>query len=99
MEVDFDDDDLARLEVDPRFTSAGYGPEIVRGFRKVMQAIRAAPDERDLYVLRGLRFEKLAGDRKHQYSLRINKQWRLIVELRGAGQQKRIGIVGIEDYH
>lgn len=98
MEVAFDDPELDRLETDAKF-SAGYGPEIVRGFRKAMQAIRAAADERDLYSLRGLRFEKLGGARKHQHSLRINKQWRLIVELRGVGQQKRIGVVGIEDYH
>ena len=48
MEVEFADADLAGLEVDPRFT-AGLAPAIVRGFRKAMQAIRAAHDERDLY--------------------------------------------------
>lgn len=98
MEIDHDDDDLDRLETDAGFT-AGYGPEIVRGFRKAMQAVRAAQDERDLYASRGLRFEKLEGNRKHQHSMRINKQWRLIVALRGTGQQKRVGIVAIEDYH
>ena len=98
MEADFDSDDLDRLETDPAF-SAGFGPEIVRGFRKAMQAIRAANDERDLYASRGLRFEALKGKRSHQHSLRINKQWRLIVELRGTGAQKRVGIVGVEDYH
>ncbi len=98
MEVACPDEDLDRLEVDATFT-AGYGPEIVRGYRKVMQAIRAAHDERDLYNSRGLRFEKLDGKRKHQHSLRINKQWRLIVELESEASQKRIRIVGIEDYH
>jgi proteic killer suppression protein len=98
MEVDFDSDDLDKLEVEAAFTG-GFGPEIVRGFRKVMQAIRAAHDERDLYAARGLRFEKLEGKRKHQHSLRINKQWRLIVEMRGQGASKRIGVIGIEDYH
>ena len=98
MRVEFDDDDLDRLETDPDFT-AGHGTEIVRGFRKVMQSIRAAPDERTLYALRGLAFEKLKGKRKHQHSLRINKQWRLIVELRSKGPDKRIAIVAIEDYH
>jgi toxin HigB-1 len=98
MNVEFDDPDLDRLETDAGFTG-GYGQEIVRGFRKVLQAIRAAQDERDLYALRGLRFEKLKGSRDHEHSLRINKQWRLIVELRGAGQQKRMGVKSIEDYH
>lgn len=98
MEVEFDTDDLDKLETEPAFTG-GFGPEVVRGFRKVMQAIRAAQDERDLHASRGLRFEKLSGKRKHQHSFRINKQWRLIVEIRGQGTQKRIGIVSIEDYH
>ncbi len=64
-----------------------------------MQAIRAAVDERDLYALRGLRFERLKGDRSHQCSLRINKQWRLVVELRGDAPKKRVAVVAIEDYH
>jgi proteic killer suppression protein len=98
MVVEFDDPDLDRLEVDASF-DAGFAPEIVRGFRKVMQVIRAAPDERDLYRLKGLRFEKLKGKRQHQHSLRINGQWRLIVELRGAGSDKRVGVVEIADYH
>lgn len=98
MEAEFDSNDLDRLETDAAFT-AGFGPEIVRGFRKAMGAVRAAHDERDLYASRGLRFEQLKGKRSHQHSLRINKQWRLIVELRGTGIQKRVGIVGIEDYH
>lgn len=98
MTPEFDSSELDRLEVDASFT-AEYGAEVVRGFRKVMQAIRAAVDERDLYASRGLRFEKLDGKRKHQYSLRINRQWRLIVDLRGEAPNKRVGIVGIEDYH
>lgn len=98
MEVEFDDDDLDQLEVDPRFTM-GHAQNVVRGFRKVMQAIRAASDERDLYNLRGLRFEKLQGKRAHQHSLRINDQWRLVVELPASNQSKKIRVIKIEDYH
>ena len=98
MDVEFDSDELDRLETDVAF-NAGFGPEIVRGYRKVVWAIRAAPDSRDLRASRGLRYERLKGKRSHQHSLRINKQWRLIIEIRGEGQQKRVGIVGIEDYH
>jgi proteic killer suppression protein len=98
MEVEFAKEELDRLETEPEGT-CGFAREIIRGFRKAMQAIRAAQDERDLYALRGLRFEKLKGGRSHQYSARINKQWRLILELVGEGAAKRIRIVGIEDYH
>lgn len=98
MDVEFDDDTLDRLETDRTF-HGGFGQEVVRGFRKVMQIIRSAADERDLSGLRGLGFEKLKGQRKHQRSLRINKQWRLIVEIRGEGRNRRVGVVEIVDYH
>jgi toxin HigB-1 len=96
MEVEFADPNLDVLEVDPKSTF-GFSPEIVRGFRKTMQAVRSANDERDLLALRGLRFERLKGKRQHQFSLRINKQWRLIIEIEGP--PKRVRIIGIEDYH
>jgi len=41
--------------------------------------IESAHDERDLYAVKSLRFEKLNGDRRGQSSLRINDQWRLII--------------------
>jgi proteic killer suppression protein len=87
VDVEFANADLDGLETEPEHT-CGFAREIVRGFRKAMQAIRAAQDERDLYVLRGLRFEKLKGARSHQYSVRINKQWRLIMELESEEPQK-----------
>jgi len=98
MEVEYDDPELERLEQDPEFT-AGQSMPVVKGFRRVIAQIRAALDERDLYALKSRRFEKLKGDRQHQRSLRINDQWRLIVEVRGEAPNKKIGIVGIEDYH
>lgn len=98
MDVDFADDELDRLETDKEFT-AGHGREVVRGYRKAMGAIRAANDERDLYASKGLRFEKLEGARSHQRSMRINKQWRLILELTGEAPNKTVRVIGIEDYH
>ena len=43
----------------------------------------------------GNRFEVLGGDRKGQYSIRINQQWRLCVEWREDGPHE----VEIVDYH
>ena len=98
MEVRFSDPDLDRLEVEAGFQTS-YAPEAVRGFRKVMAVIRAAMDERDLHEMRSLNFEKLKGNRAHQHSLRLNKQWRLIVEIAPAKPKNVIVVVGIEDYH
>lgn len=98
MEVEFENDDFDQLEIDPKF-DAGFQPGVVKGFRKAMQAIRAAMDERDLRALRGLRLEKLKGNRDGQYSLRCNDQYRLIVTFEGQDQRKRVKIIEIVDYH
>jgi proteic killer suppression protein len=98
MDVEFADDELDRLEIDHNFT-AGFEKPIVRAFRKVMQTIRAATDERDLYAIKGLRFEKLKGQRAHQRSMRLNDRMRLIVELKEGSSRKTVSVVAIEDYH
>ena len=98
MEVRFADQRLDRLETDAAYT-AGLPRVAVRGFRKVIQVIRAATDERDLYAMKSLHYEKLKGQRGHQRSLRLNIQWRLIVEVIEAEPKNILAIIGIEDYH
>lgn len=98
MDVAFEDSYLNRLETDRTF-SGGYSQAIVKAFRKRLQAIRAAADERDFYALKSLHFERLKGNRSHQYSMRLNDQWRLIMELHGEVPSKVVVIVSIEDYH
>jgi proteic killer suppression protein len=87
-----------RLETDAGFTD-GRAPAVVRGYRKCLNIIRQAQDERDLYAMKSLRFEKLQGNRSHQRSMRINDQWRLIVEFEGEAPNKTLVIVSVEDYH
>jgi proteic killer suppression protein len=97
VDVRFASADLDRLETDPAF-SGGYGQAVVKAFRKRMQQIRAAPDERVFYQLKSLHFEKLQG-RSGQHSMRLNDQWRLVIEFEGAAPAKVVVIVSIEDYH
>jgi proteic killer suppression protein len=89
---------LAELEVNPGF-DGGYAEAVVRGFRKRVQQIRNADDERTLRAYKSLHFEKLKGNRRHQHSLRINDQYRLVMELVGHGADTTVVIIGIEDYH
>jgi proteic killer suppression protein len=98
LEVGFKDESLARLEQDARYT-AGYPAGVVKAFRKRMQQIRAANDERDFFALRSLNFEKLKGGRSHQHSMRLNDQWRLTLEFHQVGKTKKLIVVAIEDYH
>ena len=58
-----------------------------------MIAYAAAPS--DLRVPPGNRLEALKGDRKGQYSIRINDQWRICFVWRDGGAED----VEIVDYH
>jgi len=98
MEVRFRDKDLDQLEIDPKF-DGGFAQAVVRAFRKRMQVIRAAEDERAFYALKSLHFEQLKGDRDKQHSMRLNGQWRLILELVGTRTDKVVFVISIEDYH
>lgn len=98
MEVEFHNDDLDKLETDSNF-NGGYAQAVVSKFRQRMQLIRAAADERAFRELRSLHFEKLKGKRSHQHSMRLNSQWRLVLELDKDSNPKTIIVIGIEDYH
>lgn len=70
---------------------------IERPARLKLDRLEAAVTLRDLVVLPGNRFESLKGDRKGQYSVRINDQWRICFEwTEGAPGPSNVEIV---DYH
>ena len=98
MNLEFADDDYRRIDENPSY-SGKWSQAIVSKFRNRMQLIRAAADEREFYAMRSLHFAQMKGDRSHQHSIRLNVQWRLIVELKGKGVEKIVLVVGIEDYH
>lgn len=98
MEVTFRDSSLDRLEVDSGFDGEFSGA-VVRAFRRRVQYIRSTDDERSFYNMKSLHFEKLKGDRKSQYSMRLNDQWRLILELHKRSKKTVVELIGIEDYH
>lgn len=98
MLVTFADLHLERLFIDESSRSA-WSPAIVRAFRRLVALIAEVEDERGLRSLPGLHFEKLAGRRSHQYSMRLNRQFRLVVEIESHLPKNIIHIVSIEDYH
>jgi toxin HigB-1 len=51
-----------------------------RSARLKLDRLEAAALLKDLAALPGNRFEALRGDRKGQYSIRINDQWRICFE-------------------
>ena len=53
---------------------------IERAARLKLDRLEASVVLKDLAALPGNRFEALRGDRKGQYSIRINDQWRICFE-------------------
>ena len=53
---------------------------VQRPARLKLDRVEAAHTLKDLAALPGNRFEALKGDRKGQYSIRINDQWRICFE-------------------
>jgi proteic killer suppression protein len=70
---------------------------VERAAQLKLDRLEAAVELRDLAALPGNRFEALKGDRKGQYSIRINDQWRICFEWpAGAPGPSNVEIV---DYH
>ena len=87
------------LEALETVDSQAYGESITARFRSRVNLIRQARDERDFRALKSLHFEQLSGNRSHQHSMRLNQQFRLILEIAGTGADCVVEIVDIEDYH
>ncbi len=76
-----------------------YPEGVIRSFFEVMAIIENARDVNDVRALKSLHLEKLKGDRLGQYSLRLNKQYRLIIDVIEDGTEVSILIIAITDYH
>ncbi len=81
--------------------AAGKRVKAFSGFERSallkLDRLESAASLRDLAALPGNRFEALVGDRKGQYSIRINDRWRICFEWgdRSPGPSN----VEIVDYH
>jgi proteic killer suppression protein len=72
-----------------------FPPEIQRNALMKLLLIDAAETLEDLKIPPSNHLEKLKGDRKGQYSIRINQQWRICFEWQGSDALE----VEIVDYH
>jgi toxin HigB-1 len=98
MEIRFQDAEYERMESGLPCIGR-WSVAILKAYRKRINFIRQAQDERDLRAWKSLRLEKLGGDRKEEYSIRLNDQWRLILQFEEGNLHNTVIIIGIEDYH
>ena len=98
MIIDFQDPELERLAFDAAYMGK-RSAALVRAYRKRINQLRNVPDRQALYALRSLRLEKLKGKLKRFHSMRINDQYRLIIEIQQKVGKETVEIIKIEDYH
>jgi proteic killer suppression protein len=75
-----------------------YPSEVVDAFFKRMASIEAAKNETDLRALKSARLEKLKR-LKDRYSMRLNKQWRLILRFERDEDGNVVVVLEISDHY
>ncbi len=78
------------------FKSTDYPQDIQRVALRKLLLLDAATSINDLRVPPGNKLEKLSGDRKGQYSIRINDKWRICFIWTNENNADEVEIV---DYH
>ena len=98
MRFEFKDKDLLLLYTEDK-NSHHYSKSVVEGFFEAMAIISNAQNESDIRAFKQLHFEKLKGNRDGQHSIKLNQQFRLILQIMKDDQGKILWIIEIVDYH
>ena len=98
MKVRFGDDRLALVETNQAHRLK-LPVQVVQLARRRIRFLRQALYERDLYGTASLRYEKLTGDRQGQRSIRLNDQWRMILEIDKDCQPLEVVILEISNHY
>ena len=73
----------------------GFSTDIQQTARRKLRMLNNSFDIKDLMIPPSNRLEKLKGNRKDFYSIRVNDQWRLIFQWKNGNAFK----VELIDYH
>ncbi|WP_328660750.1 type II toxin-antitoxin system RelE/ParE family toxin [Nocardia salmonicida] len=99
MRLEFAKAELRSLWESEAFRINGLAPETVTAFRRKVQLLEAASSEMELRNFRSLNLEKLKGDRQGQYSIRLTRKWRLILQFETDDIGRTVLILELCDYH
>ena len=75
MNINTEDDALMELYIYGKTSDKKYKrlpAEVIKGFKKAVDYMKAASRIEDLFRFKGLNYEKLKGNRKGQESVRCN---------------------------
>jgi proteic killer suppression protein len=82
MKVAFKTKELEQLYTIPLNEIRGkqkFSKEVIKQYQAKVRVLTVIENLKDLYPIRSLNFEALSGNRKGQFSIRLNKQFRLII--------------------
>lgn len=96
MDVRFGSRDLERQCTDAKHMQKKFGVQMAKTLKLRLNELHMAKEMADLLSMPG-RWEELRGDRNGQWSARLTKNWRLIVE--PGDDSIVVWIVDITDYH
>jgi proteic killer suppression protein len=98
MEIEYRDKRLALIPTD-RAAETRLPVSVIKSLREKLIVISAAPDERTLRNWKSLHYEQLKGDRTGQRSIRLNNQFRLVLQVDDSHSPPKAILLGVEDYH
>jgi proteic killer suppression protein len=93
MLLSFGDKDTKKIWEGERVK--GFSTEIQETARRKLRMLNNSQDLNDLLIPPSNRLEKLKGNLKEFYSMRINNQWRIIFKWNNGNAEE----VAIIDYH
>lgn len=82
MKVVFETKELEHLYTSPLNAIRGkqkFSREVIKQYQAKVRILTVIDKLKDLRPIRSLNFEALSGNRKGQFSIRLNKQFRLII--------------------
>jgi len=96
MEVIFKNEHLQELYTSGKSSKYKKVPaQVVRKLPLTVRILQQIKVIQDIWKYPGYNFEKLEGT--NQYSVRLDRTWRLIMEIDWTNDEKTIGIIGLED--
>lgn len=98
MEIKYGDPDLRCLAEDPTFVRPDWNRETVVAYRKKIQCIRSAVDERDLRGARSLHLQEVAGPDAHTWSIRLNDHSQLALTLQKGSSGQLTAALTLTDH-
>jgi len=94
LQVEFRNKNLLHLYENGKSRKYNLSQEILKKFLMRIQQLEAALNIYDLWKSPSLNFEKLQGH-ESKYSMRLDKTWRLEMEIRWEDKEKTKGIINI----